>query len=107
MISAVAAAGPVKAAAVWASVVVAAVGGGETAADVDVVTNARHTQITLISLPSPEFHPGQVGMPWVYVLTCLAVTRRRPWWQRKKRPELQREEHESNCQQCSRSEYEL
>jgi hypothetical protein len=42
MISAVAVAEPVKAAAVLASVVAAAVGGGETVADVDVTMNARH-----------------------------------------------------------------
>jgi hypothetical protein len=50
MISAVAVAEPVKAAAVLASVVAAAAGGGETAADVDVATNAKQTQITSILL---------------------------------------------------------
>ena len=50
MISRTAASGFVKTAAVLASVVAAAVGKGETAADVDVATNAKHTQITLILL---------------------------------------------------------
>jgi hypothetical protein len=40
----------VSAAAVLASVVAAAVGEGETAADVDEATNAKHTQITLVLL---------------------------------------------------------
>jgi tRNA nucleotidyltransferase/poly(A) polymerase len=50
MISAVAAAGPVEAAAVLGSVVATAVGKGKTATDVDVATNAKQTQITLIFL---------------------------------------------------------
>ena len=93
MISAVAAAGPVKVAAVLASVLAAAaVGEGETAAEVDVVSNAKHTQITLI---------------WVNALICLALPRWRLRWPQKKGPEIPGDHHELNHQQCIYSEYEL
>ena len=62
MISAVAVAQPVKAAAGLASVVVAAaVGGGETAVYVDVATNARHSQIMLILLTLTRISPQMRG----------------------------------------------
>ena len=61
MISAVAVAEPVQAAAGLASVVAAAVGGGKTAADVDVATNARNSRITLILLTLTGISPQTSG----------------------------------------------
>ena len=79
MINAVAVAGPVEAAAVLASIVVAAVGGDETATDVDVAMNARHTQITLILLTLTGISLRTSGNALGLCAQGLAVRRQRPW----------------------------
>jgi hypothetical protein len=71
-----------------ASVVAAAVGGGKTAADVDVATNARHSRIPLILLTLTRISPQTSGntlgllcahMPYSYktaaVVAAEEVTR--------------------------------
>ena len=94
MISAVAAAGPVKAAAVLASIVATApLGEGGTGTDVDVATNAKHTQITLIilTLTGISLRTSGNALGLCAHMSCSW----RPCWPQKKRPELPRDELES------------